>query len=51
MVTCHELKKGDKLVCSECGLELKITKACNCSEEGACHDAGFSCCGGEMKKK
>jgi len=51
MPTCHELKKGDILYCEDCGLELQVTKNCNCAEEGACSDAGFTCCGGDLKKK
>jgi hypothetical protein len=53
-VSCHDLKKGDVLVCEECGLELKVNKACNCGEEeetGACTEGGFTCCGGPMKVK
>jgi hypothetical protein len=50
-MSCHELKEGDTLVCDDCGLELKVTKACNCSEEGACTEGGFDCCGMAMKKK
>jgi len=51
MVSCEELKENDVFVCSECGLELTVTKACNCAEEGACTEEGFSCCGEPMKKK
>jgi len=52
-MSCHDLKKGNVLVCEECGLELKVKKACNCEEEetGACTEGGFSCCGGPMKVK
>jgi hypothetical protein len=52
-MSCHELKKGDILVCPDCGLEVKVTKACNCADEGvnACTDEGFKCCGGLMQKK
>jgi hypothetical protein len=52
-MSCHELKKGDVLVCDECGLEMKVTKACHCGDEegGACTEGGFSCCGGPMKVK
>ena len=53
MMSCHDLKKGEVLVCEECGLELKVTKSCDCGEEesGACSEGGFSCCGLNMKKK
>jgi hypothetical protein len=52
-VSCHDLKKGQVLVCEECGLELKVKKACDCDEDetGACTEGGFSCCGGPMKVK
>ena len=52
-MSCHELKEGDTLVCPDCGLEVKVTKACNCADEesGACTEEGFTCCGGTMKKK
>ncbi|TXT56223.1 MAG: Desulforedoxin (modular protein) [Promethearchaeota archaeon] len=51
LVSCGELKKGDTFVCEECGLELKVSKACDCGEEGACTEQGFVCCGDSMKKK
>jgi hypothetical protein len=52
-MSCHELKKGDVLVCEECGLEMKVTKSCHCGDEegGACTEGGFTCCGGPMKVK
>ena len=53
MSSCSHLKKGDKLVCKDCGLEVKVTKACSCGdeEEGACTEEGFICCGGNMVKE
>ncbi len=52
MTGCNELKKGDVITCEDCGLELTVTKACDCSTgEGSCSAEGFSCCGDEMKKK
>jgi hypothetical protein len=52
MTGCNALKKGDTLFCEECGLQLKVAKACKCGEEqeGSCSDA-LICCGKEMKKK
>jgi hypothetical protein len=52
-MSCNELKKGDVLVCSDCGLEVKVTKACGCADEesGACTEEGFACCGQQMHKK
>ncbi|TXT66438.1 MAG: hypothetical protein BAJALOKI3v1_30097 [Promethearchaeota archaeon] len=51
MVKCEELKKGDVFVCPDCGLELTVSEACDCAEEGACSEQGFVCCGTAMKKK
>jgi hypothetical protein len=55
MASCHELKVGQVLVCEDCGLELKVVKACEeCSEEeGECSlaECQFQCCGEEMKVK
>ena len=51
MTTCHDLKKGDVLYCEECGLELKVSEDCSCSDDGACSEQGFICCGMDMKKK
>ena len=49
---CNELKKGDILACEECGLELTVTKDCDCADDDAtCSAEAFSCCGNEMKKK
>jgi hypothetical protein len=51
-MSCNDLKKGDVLVCEECGFEMKVSKACHCGdEEGACADQGFTCCGTPMKVK
>ena len=51
MVSCDQLKENDVFICSDCGLELTVTKACDCAEEGACTEEGFVCCGKAMKKK
>lgn len=51
LVSCGELKEGEIFVCDDCGLELKVTKPCDCAEEGACTEQGFVCCGESMKKK
>ncbi len=50
MVHCHDIKEGDVLYCEDCGLELTVTKGCDCGE-GACAESGFSCCGMDLKKK
>lgn len=52
MTGCSELKVGDNIICEDCGLELTVSKACDCgTHEGSCSAEGFSCCGDEMKKK
>jgi hypothetical protein len=53
MADCGHLKVGDIVTCGDCGLEMKVTKACDCGSEaeGACEDSGFSCCGKAMEKK
>ncbi len=41
---CSEMKLGQVYVCGDCGLELKVVKECDCSEESCtCTDPG---CGG-----
>ncbi len=37
------VKKGDVLVCSECGVELEVKKNCGCS------DCEVICCGTPME--
>ncbi len=39
------VKKGDVLVCSECGVELEVTKNCDCS------NCEIVCCGSVMEVK
>jgi len=58
MLSCHDVKKGDVLVCEECGLELKVIKECeeaDTEEECCCEtdesDCAFICCGVDMVKK
>jgi hypothetical protein len=58
MPTCHDLKKGEVYICGDCGLEVQVTRECDCEDSesecacttqpGACV---FTCCGEEMKKK
>jgi hypothetical protein len=38
----RELKKGDRLRCEKCGMELEVTVDCKC---GAGHHARLECCG------
>lgn len=51
---CHDLKKGNKFVCEECGFEIEIINECKC-EKGECeHDPEkcvFKCCDKELVKK
>lgn len=39
-------KKGDKLICKECGLVVTVDEVCDCVE--ACD---LVCCGQEMQSK
>lgn len=39
-------KVGDMYRCSQCGLELHVTKGCDCSEECA----ELNCCGQSLEK-
>ena len=39
------VRKGDVLVCSECGVELQIINNCDCS------DCKIVCCGKTMEVK
>lgn len=52
MTNCADMKEGDVLVCDDCGLELRVEKACTCSagDEEAC-SVPLQCCGKEMVKK
>jgi hypothetical protein len=52
MANCGNLKEGDIITCTDCGLELKVIKTCNCGEGGdsACHDV-MQCCGKGMEPK
>jgi hypothetical protein len=40
-------KKGDKFVCSECGMAIAIEKPCGCEDD--CYS--FVCCDKPMKVK
>ena len=44
-VRMEPVKKGDILVCSECGVELEIKNKCDCSE------CEIVCCGKTMEVK
>jgi hypothetical protein len=39
------VKEGDRLVCSECSVELEVVKSCGCS------DCVIECCGKPMEVK
>lgn len=40
-------KKGDILVCKECGLEVTVTRSCGCDDK----DCVIICCDKPMEKK
>jgi len=62
MPGCYDMKQGEVYACGECGLELKVMKACRDAAKGAdtC-DCGCSveedtcceitCCGKPLVKK
>ena len=43
----ENVKKGDKFVCNECGMEISIETLCGCEDE--CYS--FVCCDTPMKLK
>jgi len=43
----YDMKKDDIYVCGKCGMEVTISKACDCGD----HCATFTCCGEQMRKK
>ena len=50
---CHDMKKGQILVCEDCGLELQVISECKeCGGDstscGCEEDCEFSCCGDPM---
>jgi len=52
MVNCTNLKEGDTVICDDCGLELKVARSCECgSDDTACTENKFNCCGQAMKQK
>lgn len=51
MLSCHDLKQGEVMVCEECGLELQVVGECReCGEESCeCEEpCSFTCCGKEL---
>lgn len=52
MANCGNLKEGDIITCEDCGMALKVIKACKCGEGGdaSCHDL-MQCCGKAMEGK
>lgn len=55
MAHCHEMQVGEVYVCKDCGLELKVVKACcdagTPQESCSCTPCQFVCCGEELVKK
>ena len=52
MTNCTSLKEGDVVICEECGLELTVSKSCDCGDDDhVCVENTFTCCGHDMKKK
>ncbi len=53
-VSCSTMKKGDVYTCKNCGIEIKVTKACSDESEMGecgCGEIEFSCCGEPLQKK
>jgi len=53
-VCCADLKLNQVWICEDCGLEIKIVKECDCSQEGsrACNpDLCLMCCDKALKLK
>ncbi|MFO7963029.1 MAG: hypothetical protein R6U50_03825 [Desulfobacterales bacterium] len=51
MAECRDMKQGDRYVCKNCGLELKVEKACSCSTaSGPGCTVPLQCCNQEMVK-
>lgn len=53
MVGCHDLKKGDKIKCPDCGIVLEVTEVCEECNDTSCgceHDCNFECCGTPLEK-
>ena len=58
-IHCNDMNIGEVYACTNCGLELKVVKACNeighdqccstCADETS--DCSFSCCGTDMVRK
>jgi len=57
--TCHDMKVGQIWMCDECGLELKVMKACTDESSGCCDEdedccaegCEFTCCGDPLTLK
>jgi len=49
-MTCSEMKLGEVYVCSDCGLELKVVKECDC-ETDSCSCSDLECCGSGLTRK
>lgn len=43
----YDMKKDDVYVCGKCGMEVTVSKACDCGD----NCATFTCCGEQMRKK
>ncbi|MFO7652584.1 MAG: hypothetical protein R6X25_02065 [Candidatus Krumholzibacteriia bacterium] len=56
MACCHDMRKGEIYVCTDCGMELEVVRECHdtvedcgCkNQEGRC---ALVCCGHELSKK
>ena len=59
MPNCHEMREGEVYACPDCGMELKVVKACksvgNTDDHCGCGSTGepatLTCCGKELVKR
>ena len=57
MPCCHEMKKRHVYKCKNCGIEIKVIKECEKSDNGKCicgkdeDSCHFICCGEKLIKK
>jgi len=57
MPHCKSLKKNQKMICSDCGLEFLVINECKNKDDQECcskdnpTDCNFTCCGKKMNFK
>jgi hypothetical protein len=53
MHMCCNLKKGQSIICEQCGFELEVINECSqdCDGQNCCNASDLVCCGKPMKFK